>query len=351
MTRPNNGVTEQRSKPRTSRRLWAIIPIIVLAAISFVLGVVSGVQGSNAISLISIFLGVVVLTGFGFLAWKFGKRYSQRQDYLNTELRNLKHRLAESQARAVELEQKVEDARDSDNVRLRAVKRDLQVLRRRVPAGFLGDVESEVTVLGDLSRATLRIAFESAVRLGRDPRDLMSKEQASQLFDDYLSRGELLKLRPLIDYFGLLTVQNLTNLRLLYRYYRKLGYWDLAILAIDRVFELTQRDSDQQAGVKLRHEAEVFLRPATVQPELTRGNAYDPSGPILHMVGRVLPETRFAPTTLRWRKSVKDFQWLSSGRLVSPPNGPTKSLTTNSPELIITCCRVAQGLKSCLMTG
>jgi len=292
MTRPNNGVTEQGSQLRSSRRLWVIIPMIVLAAISFVLGIVSGVQSSKVLSFISILLGVAVLAGLGLLAWKFGSKYSQRQDYLHTELRNLKYRLAESQARAMELEQKVEDGRDSDNVRLRTVKRDLQVLRRRVPAGFLDDVESKVTGLGDVSRTTLRIAFESAVRLGRDPRDLMSREQASQLFDDYVSRSEFLKLRPLIDYFGLLTVQNLTNLRLLYRYYRKLGYWDLAILAIDRVFELTQRDSDQQAGVKLRHEAEVFLRPAAVQPELPGGNAYDPSGPILHMVGRVLPETQ-----------------------------------------------------------
>lgn len=292
MTRPNNSAPEHGSKRRSSRRLWVIIPITALATISFVLGIVSGMQGSNVISLISIALGIVVLAGFGVLSWKLGRRYSQRQDYLSTELRNLKHRLAESQARAMELEQKVEDTRDSDNVRLRAVKRDLQVLRRRVPAGFLGDVESKVTGLDDVSRATLRIAFESAVRLGRDPRDLMSREQASQLFDDYVSRGELLKLRPLIDYFDLLAAQNLTTLRLLYRYYRKLGYWDLAILSIDRVFELTQRDSDQQAGVKLRHEAEVFLRPAMVQPQLPGGNAYDPSGPILHMVGRVLPETQ-----------------------------------------------------------
>ncbi|AZT96046.1 glycosyltransferase [Brevibacterium aurantiacum] len=292
MNRRYNGVSEHEGKPRPNRRLWAIIPIIAVAAMAFILGVLGGVQSSFVLGAVSVALGVVLLAGLGVLTWKLGRAYSRRHDHLNTELRNLKQRLAESQTRAASLEQQYESARDAENARLRAVKRDLQVLRRRVPAGFRDEIDSRVTVVDDVARVTLRIAFESAVRLGRNPRGTMSIEQAGQLFDDYVSRGELLQLRPLIDHFGLLEVQSLTNLRMLYRYYRKLGYWDLAILAIDQVFERTQRESDKWAGVRVRHESEVFARPTTVQPKLPVGNAHDPSGPILHMVGRVLPETQ-----------------------------------------------------------
>lgn len=292
MTHGSNSISKEGGGRQLRRRLWTTIPFIGLGALAFVLGVLSGIQGSTALGVIAVILGLAVFAGFGAVVWNIGVLYSGRQDHFNTELRNLRHRVAVLQARAVELEQQNESARDTESVRLRAVKRDLHVLRRRVPAGFLDEIVSKAAVLDDVARATLRIAFESAVRLGRNPRDIVSSEQAVQLGDDYIARGELLKLRPLIENFGLLEVQNLTNLRLLYRYYRKLGYWDLAICAIDRIFEQTQRDSDKHAGVKLRREAEVFERPSMVQPDLPVGDPYDPSGPILHMVGRVLPETQ-----------------------------------------------------------
>src|SRR5699024_3361660 len=82
--------------------------------------------------------------------------------------------------------------------RLSSVRKDVRILRERVPVGYLAPIEAEVKELRSATRAAARAAFESAVQLGRDPKMLLSKGQASRLFADYLKREEFLQLRPLI---------------------------------------------------------------------------------------------------------------------------------------------------------
>lgn len=293
MTHHNEGSSAVGTKkPRRNRRLWILLPLFLGAVGALVLVVLSGLYSSTVSSVLSIIVGIAILGGVAVFAGILGTAFMRRQDQLHTELRNLRHRLSEIQDRESEADDRAESERNLVNTKLLAVRKDVQVLRRRVPGGFLDEVESRTEALDEKVRETLRIAFESAVQLNRDPKTTISTVQATQLFDDYLSRGELLKLRPLIEHFGLLESQNLTDLRKIYRNYRRAGYWDLALRSIENVHAKTERDSDGWAVVKLRHEMELFARPTMVATELPGGTAYDPSGPILHMVGRVLPETQ-----------------------------------------------------------
>ncbi|MGP9846305.1 glycosyltransferase [Brachybacterium sp. 107] len=184
------------------------------------------------------------------------------------------------------------NAQKKSTERLEAVRKDLRVLRSRVPSGFLGPLEEEVSTLRAGSREQARTSFESAIQLGRDPRSFLSLESARKLFADYYSRGDYLRVRPLLDSFDLLAEQNLTTSRAIYRYFRAAGYWGLATQAVSQVRRKSGRENDAKAVAKIEHEISLFSQPLLVKPELPDGDAYDPSGPILHMVGRVLPETQ-----------------------------------------------------------
>lgn len=176
--------------------------------------------------------------------------------------------------------------------RLEPMRRNLRHLRERVPSGSLESMGSRLTELDEATMATIRSAFESGVQLDRDPKSLLTEKLAVRLFNDYLGNEEYLKLKPLIESFDLFRTQNLTTLRTLYRFYRSAGYWDLALLAVSQLHEKSGRDNDAYAVAKIQSEIDVFSQPTLVTAELPDGTAHDPEGPILHMVGRVLPETQ-----------------------------------------------------------
>lgn len=184
------------------------------------------------------------------------------------------------------------DDREAMKEQLVGIHRQLKVLRNRVPAGYLEPVQEEILEHRNTSRTLLRTTFESAIQLNRDPRSILTESQAEGLFRDYLLRNELLQLSPLIKNFDLLGQQKLSTLRRLFRFYRTSGYWDFAALVIEQLHEKSQLESDAQAAAKLQHEIDVFAHPGQVIAGLPDGSAYDSSGPILHMVGRVLPETQ-----------------------------------------------------------
>ena len=176
--------------------------------------------------------------------------------------------------------------------RLDPVRRDVRTLRARVPSGFLDPIEGKLAELGATSDTTLRIAFENGIQQKRDPRTLLAPNQAKTLFNSYLRDGQYLQLKPLIESFDLLSTLNLATLRSLYRFYRTAGYWNLALRAITVLHEKSGRDNDALAVAKLQSEIAVFSEPEAINADLPDGDVYDATGPILHMVGRVLPETQ-----------------------------------------------------------
>lgn len=234
-----------------------------------------------------------------------GKRtelLEDRADHHDDRIEGVHQRLEEQTTDHIEKEDSLAAVR-SDLVKLandqadeadrtHRIRRDVRTLRTRVPDGFLQPIEKQLAELRSTSRETLYSAFESAVQLGRDPGDVISERLAYRLFKGYLGRAEYPRLRPLIEHFDVLEKQSLTTLRAVYRALRAAGYWDLAARAVSLVHAKSGRDNDALAVSKIEHEIELFSHPTQVQPELPDDDAYDNTGPILHMVGRVLPRTQ-----------------------------------------------------------
>lgn len=258
---------------------------LVLFAIGITTGSVAATIGGAVLGVVA-----VALITAGLLV--VSKRAVQRQDAMATRVSGLESRLREAETRgraeAAEAAERLDSVQDMAT-RSRA---ELRILRRRVPAHFLEGLETSVSELDTRSTMPRRLAFESALQLGRTPAGLIDQDEARALYAEYVERGDHLALRPLIENFDVLTGQRLTDLRRLFQFFRRTGYWDLAARVAEHLYEVTGRDNDRLAVEKMRHEIAVFREPTLVTADLTEGQAYDPAGPIVHMVGRVLPETQ-----------------------------------------------------------
>src|SRR5699024_711835 len=178
--------------------------------------------------------------------------------------------------------------------------RTVRVLGRRVPEGLLVPLRVEISELSDvvsLQSGTAREAWvlsaESALQLGRRPRSFLTVAQAAKLFEHYLEHDQLLEAAPLIRHYnGLLTRLDLGTLRALYRFYKATGYWDLAARVLRRVAEKSGRGSDRKVVTTLERDTALFSRREGLNVDLPSAAAYNAAGPIVHMVGRLLPETQ-----------------------------------------------------------
>lgn len=323
--------------------------VVVVAAAGFLLFALTSVAattGSWQLLVAAIAAALCAAVVGGATAWRALARVSAQRDDASTRLRNAERRVAvltddllrsastvgqlESRASALEADQETlgrglrtvqgEAERRADDVRaetsarfgaeradiavqLAAVRRDvgsqveqlergLEVVGQRVPEGSLESVRSSLAALHAESLDAVRIAFENAIHLGRDPRAVISEGTARELFGLYLERELLLELRPLLESFDVLDGQTLTTVRHLYKFYRRAGYWGLAARLVARVAELSGRDSDQAVVERITHEIAAYAAAGEVVEIAGEASAHDPSGPILHMVGRVLPDTQ-----------------------------------------------------------
>lgn len=254
------------------------------AAIILILLVLAAATGSMVLSLIAGFGGILVIfAGYFIVARALGKASNM--------INRLSSRLQKAETRQNNIAT-FESERVVMQEQLLGMHRQLKVLRNRVPAGYLKPVQNELREHRHNAQALIRTMFESAIQLGRDPRAVLTPTQAEELFEDYFSRNELLQLSPLIKNFNLLEHQKLSTLRRLFRIYRNTGYWDFASIVIEQLHEKSGLETDGQALEKLQHEIDVFVNPDQLSVELQEDSAYEPTGPILHVVGRVLPETQ-----------------------------------------------------------
>src|SRR5699024_10450489 len=206
------GGTAMRSKLRIMILTGGVGAVLVLVLLLLASGL-----GSWTLAIIGSLLGVLLIIIGCVVLLKFVDRFSGELDRSSTRARRLEARTEE-----------LESLQGRDRIHLNSARKDIRALRSRVPAGFLDPVEANIKELRVTARSAMRNSFESGIQLGRAPESLLSPGQASRLFTDYLSRDELLQLRPLIENFDLLEKQSLTTLRRLYRYYRSTGYWELS---------------------------------------------------------------------------------------------------------------------------
>lgn len=295
-----------------------VVLFVVLALL-----VATTLTGSRLLAAVTIGVSLVFAIGGLLLILKVMARYTRAANRTATQLSNLEKRLEHVRAADVDAvaELRAETTTIQEGIapveRLVTVEeqvathdRAVRTLRRRVPDGYLDPVTTELAALksemhAELSRLDSRmgtidehaqdswtLGAESAFQLGRRPRSFLSVKQAADLFEHYLQNGRYLELGPLISQYKLLTRLDLGTLRTLYRFYKAAGYWDLAALTLKEVSEKSHRGGDAKALAKLQRDITVFSKPAGVAAELPSAYAHDPAGPILHMVGRVLPETQ-----------------------------------------------------------
>lgn len=177
--------------------------------------------------------------------------------------------------------------------------KDLRVLRSRVSAEFKRELIADLKQLKNSSdeykqssRELLRTTFESSVLLGQNPTTVLSQSRAKILFDEYLEVGDVVRTRPLIENFDLLDELRLPELRKIYQGFRAAGYWELAAKVLVVVSEKSKSEKDARAVAKIEHEIMAYSCDIPENAVSIDGDAYDPEGPIMHMVGRVLPETQ-----------------------------------------------------------
>lgn len=258
------------------------------AVVTLGLIALAAVTNSLPLAVIAFAIGLVAISAGSLLALRVLRHTTSRSYRLLTRAANLERRAAEATSALDDAREKIAtlEAANENN------QKTLRILRKRVPAGFLDSVTESIANHETLQRDTSRLAFESAIQLNRAPGSLLSEHQANELFADYMQRHEYIQLRPLIEHFDLLPKQTLTTLRAMYRHYRRLGYWRLAQEALECTYAKTGRDTDEIALSRIRTEIAVFANPTAVTVDLLDGDAYSPTGPIVHIVGRVLPETQ-----------------------------------------------------------
>lgn len=238
----------------------------VLAVILLALLIATAVTGSIRLAAVTGAVGVLGVIGVVVLVDLILRRAARTRDRSATRLTNLERR---AQSAAV-----AEEARGASFQELQAsIRRELDGLDAR-------------------TADTWALSTQSALQLGRRPQSFLSGTQAQDLFQHYLDSNRLLEAGPLLKGYPVLATQKLGTLRSLYRFYRSAGYWGLAETVLEKIATASQGDNDRSTLHRLRCDIDVFSDPASVTADLPSVNAHSATGPVLHMVGKMLPDTQ-----------------------------------------------------------
>lgn len=255
-------------------------------AVLVILGllIATGVTRSLVLAGVTAVVGVLGVIGALVMADAVAGRLLRRSDRASTRVSNLDKRVARLDERAAA------DAAAATG-REKALAELESSLGARIEE-LEGRTGTELAEIRDRAWDAWTLSTESALHLGRRPRSFLSPAQAAQLFEHYFDDGRLLETGPLIRNFRGLTRTDLGTLRALYRFFKATGHWDLAVLTLGQVAEKSGQGSDRKAVHALERDIAVFSRPDFVSAELPSAPAYNASGPILHLVGKVLPDTQ-----------------------------------------------------------
>lgn len=273
-------------------KLQAVVVSAGVAAL-VVLGllIATAVTGSPLLAGITAVVGVLGVVGAGLVVHMAIDRLVRRGDRTSTRISHLDKRAAGLDERVVRLDERAADAAADAAQRRDALAASSSAVDARI-ADLDERMGSELADAESLARNAWTLSTESALQLGRRPRSFLTAAQAADLFEEYLQNDRLLETAPLLKNYRGLIQTDLGTLRTLYRYFKATGYWDLAALTLRRVAEKSGRSSDRKAVHALDRDIAVYTRPDSVSMELPSAPAYDASGPIVHMVGKVLSETQ-----------------------------------------------------------
>ncbi|MBE1515767.1 glycosyltransferase [Nesterenkonia halotolerans] len=119
---------------------------------------------------------------------------------------------------------------------------------------------------------------------------LMNKKDALEACAALLEGGHFLEVKEIVrrlDLYGDLTT---SQLRKVFWHARRTGYLQHAVSTLDEIVIKSRNSKDEVARNLLREELDFQKDPWSVLDKLDTIDAYDPNGPVLHMVGKSLPE-------------------------------------------------------------
>lgn len=119
---------------------------------------------------------------------------------------------------------------------------------------------------------------------------ILSRAEAQAVVSSLLKAGHPLEAKEIVRQFNLYGELQTSILRKLFWHGRRAGYLAHALACMNEVVLRSGRDSDREAAERVRTEYEFHLDPWNLMPDLHGSDDYDPQGPVLHMVGKSLPE-------------------------------------------------------------
>ncbi|MGQ7787708.1 glycosyltransferase [Nesterenkonia sp. K-15-9-6] len=149
---------------------------------------------------------------------------------------------------------------------------------------------------------------------------IFSRKQAIGLSHYLIESGYLLEVKPIIEQFDIEPALKTSELRALYRHARGTGYIEHALRLLKTIAARTGNESDLGALERLDAEHKVFENPWGGLPALPVTEARHPSGPVLHMVGKSLPDTQTG-YTLRTQYTVQALQRQGIESIVAVQSG------------------------------
>lgn len=297
-----------------------VIAIALLAVVGIVL-VISGVQTgtTSTLSVGGIALGLAIV--FSAIAALFLTReMAVQRNEQQTMIRNLQRR-HEADLRRVEVNfadlwrgaagtdprlESLESHVGHVTERVEALQltlighqRQLAILRKRMPTDSLKTLQRDLANnrlnLATIQRQVEDIdqrSLENALLLGKPPSEILDATQAATMVRSCIQSNDFISTLPLIRAFDVLHELTLAQSRRLYRFLRGAGYWDFALQVLEAIAQRSQNDKDSLTVEKIRSELAVYGDPLPWLDDPPAETAFDSQGPVLHLVGRVLPTTQ-----------------------------------------------------------
>lgn len=119
---------------------------------------------------------------------------------------------------------------------------------------------------------------------------ILRRSEAQSVVPSLLETGHPLEAKELVRQLDLYQELQTSTLRKLFWHGRRAGYLAHALSCIEEVVLRSGRDGDKQAAAGVRSEYEFHRDPWNLMPDLRLSDDYDAQGPVLHLVGKSLPQ-------------------------------------------------------------
>ncbi|MBK0330729.1 glycosyltransferase [Brachybacterium sp. MASK1Z-5] len=262
---------------------------IVFVASTVLSAVIAGsIAGPVGSVLVAVVLGIVAGVAAGLLL-----RVLLREQA--TALNNIRRRFEAQLEEAVDSAPKKSGAQEGGVGPFVSLER-LETLLGNGPSG-LRDATASII---DSHVAIVRLAARNDIPL----KQVMRRHRATELLQRLLKDKRFLEAKPIIEEWdGILDESKLTEVREAYKFFRVHGYYRLASRLMDYIADRFGNERDIKVARELREELYVYEDVRALMPVLPSSDLRDPQGPVLHFVGKALPDTQTG-YTLRTRYTV-----------------------------------------------